>query len=36
LGVALAVLNHLEDSLAIRRLQGNVHVAAAQIEERGP
>jgi hypothetical protein len=36
LGAALAVLNHLEDSLAIRRLQASVRVAAAQIEERGP
>jgi hypothetical protein len=36
LGAALAVLNHLEDSLAIRRLQANVHDAAAQIEERVP
>jgi hypothetical protein len=35
LGAALAVLNHLEDSLAIRCLQANVRVAAAQIEERG-
>jgi hypothetical protein len=29
LGAALAVLNHLEDSPAIRRLQANVCVAAA-------
>jgi hypothetical protein len=36
LGAALAVLNHLEDSPAIRRLQANVRVAAAQIEETGP
>jgi hypothetical protein len=36
LGAALAALNHLEDSLMIRRLQANVRVAAAQIEERGP
>jgi hypothetical protein len=36
LGVALAALNHLEDSPAVRRLQANVRVAAAQIEERGP
>jgi hypothetical protein len=36
LGAALTVLNHLEDSPAIRRLQANVRVAAAQIEERGP
>jgi hypothetical protein len=36
LGAALAVLNHLEDSPAIRRLQANVRVAAPQIEERGP
>jgi hypothetical protein len=35
-GAALAVLNHLEDSPAIRRLRANVRVAAAQIEERGP
>jgi hypothetical protein len=34
LGAALAVLNHLEDSLAIRCLQANVRVAAARIEER--
>jgi hypothetical protein len=31
-----AALNHLEDSPAVRRLQANVRVAAAQIEERGP
>jgi hypothetical protein len=36
LGAALAALNHLEDSLAVRPLQANVRVAAAQIEERGP
>jgi hypothetical protein len=36
LGAALAVLNHLEDSPAMQRLQANVRVAAAQIEERGP
>jgi hypothetical protein len=36
LGAALDVLNHLEDSLAIRCLQANVRVAATQIEERGP
>jgi hypothetical protein len=36
LGAALSVLNHLEDSLAIRRLQANVRVAASKIEERGP
>jgi hypothetical protein len=36
LGAALGVLNHLEDSPAIRHLQANVCVAAAQIEERGP
>jgi hypothetical protein len=36
LGVALTVLNHLEDSPAIRCLQANGRVAAAQIEERGP
>jgi hypothetical protein len=36
LGAALAALNHLEDSLVIRRLQANVRVAAAKIEERGP
>jgi hypothetical protein len=35
LGATLVVLNHLEDSPAIRRLQANVRVAAAQIEERG-
>jgi hypothetical protein len=36
LGVALAALNHVEDSPMVRRLQANVRVAAAQIEERGP
>jgi hypothetical protein len=36
LGAALAVLNHLEDSTVIKRLQANVSVAAAQIEERVP
>jgi hypothetical protein len=36
LGAPLAALNHLEDSPMIRCLQANVHVAAAQIEERGP
>jgi hypothetical protein len=36
LGAALAALNHLEDSPAVRRLQANIRVAAAQIEERGP
>jgi hypothetical protein len=36
LGAALAALNHLEDSLVIRRLQANIRVADAQIEERGP
>jgi hypothetical protein len=36
LGAALATLNHLEDSPMVRRLQANVRVAAAQIEERGP
>jgi hypothetical protein len=36
LGAALAALNHLEDSPMVRRLQANVRVAAAQIEERGP
>jgi hypothetical protein len=36
LGAALAALNHLEDSPAVRRLQANVRVAAAKIEERGP
>jgi hypothetical protein len=36
LGAALAALNHLEDSSAVRRLQAKVRVAAAQIEERGP
>jgi hypothetical protein len=36
LGAALAALNQLEDTSAIRRLQANVRVAAAQIEERGP
>jgi hypothetical protein len=36
LGAALAALNHLEDSTMVRRLQANVHVAVAQIEERGP
>jgi hypothetical protein len=33
LGAALAALNYLEDSTAVRRLQANVHVAAAQIEK---
>jgi hypothetical protein len=36
LGAALAALNHLEDSPMVRRLQANVRVVAAQIEERGP
>jgi hypothetical protein len=36
LGATLAALNHLEDSPMSRHLQANVHVAAAQIEERGP
>jgi hypothetical protein len=36
LGAALTALNHLEDSPMVRRLQANVCVAAAQIEERGP
>jgi hypothetical protein len=36
LGAALAALNHLEDSPMVRRLQANVRVAAAQVEERGP
>jgi hypothetical protein len=36
LGAALATLNHLEYSLVVRRLEANVRVAAAQIEERGP
>jgi hypothetical protein len=36
LGAALAALNHLEDSPMVQRLQANVRVAAAQIEERGP
>jgi hypothetical protein len=36
LGATLAALNHLEDSPAVRRLQANVRVATAQIEERGP
>jgi hypothetical protein len=36
LGAALAALNLLEDSPMVRHLQANVHVAAAQIEERGP
>jgi hypothetical protein len=36
LGAALAALNHLEDSPMIRRLQANIRVAVAQIEERGP
>jgi hypothetical protein len=35
LGDALATLNHLEDSPVVRRLQANVRVAVAQIEERG-
>jgi hypothetical protein len=33
LGAALAALNHLEDSPVVRRLQANVCVTAAQIEE---
>jgi hypothetical protein len=33
LGAALATLNQFEDSPAVRRLQANVRVAAAQIEE---
>jgi hypothetical protein len=36
LGATLAALNHLKDSLVVRRLQANVRVAAAQIKERGP
>jgi hypothetical protein len=36
LGAALAVLSHIEDSPAIRHLQDNVRVAAAQVEERDP
>jgi hypothetical protein len=36
LGAALVALNYLEDSPAVQRLQANVSVAAAQIEERGP
>jgi hypothetical protein len=36
LGAALAALNHLEDSPTVRRLQANVRVPVAQIEERGP
>jgi hypothetical protein len=36
LGAALDALNHLEDSPMVRRLQANVRVAVAQIEERGP
>jgi hypothetical protein len=36
LGAALAALNHLEDSPAVRRLQANVRITIAQIEERGP
>jgi hypothetical protein len=36
LGAALASLNHLEYSPAVRRLQDNVRVVAAQIEESGP
>jgi hypothetical protein len=35
-GATLAALNHLEDSLAVRRIQANIRIAAAQIEERGP
>jgi hypothetical protein len=35
LGAALAALNQIEGTPAIRRLQDNVRVAAAQIEERG-
>jgi hypothetical protein len=33
LGAALATLNQFEDSPAVRCLQANVRVAAAQIEE---
>jgi hypothetical protein len=36
LGAAVAALNHLEDSPMVQRLQANVRVAAAQIEERAP
>jgi hypothetical protein len=36
LGAALVVLNHLEDCAVIQRLQANIRVAAAQLEERGP
>jgi hypothetical protein len=36
LGAALAALNDLEDSPMIWCLQANIHIAAAQIEERGP
>jgi hypothetical protein len=36
LEAALAALNHLEDFPMNQRLQANVRVAAAQIEERGP
>jgi hypothetical protein len=35
LGAALTALNHLEDAPAVRRLQANVRIAVAQIEERG-
>jgi hypothetical protein len=36
LGAALAVLNQLEDTPTVRRIQANVCIASAQIEERGP
>jgi hypothetical protein len=36
LGAALAALNHLKDSPAVRHLQANIRVATTQIEERGP
>jgi hypothetical protein len=36
LGAALAVLNQLEVTPTVRRLQANVCIASAQIEERGP
>jgi hypothetical protein len=36
LGAAIAILNHLEDSPVILRLQANVCVAAAQTRKEAP
>jgi hypothetical protein len=30
------VLGQLEDTPVVRRLQANLHIATAQVEERGP